>query len=94
MTKIADSLEELQEWEAAGKIHKTLNNMESLFDTFMQSQNWTEAFKMAENDSNLADKYYTSHAIFLIENERYLEAQQGWYNIIQSRQLKISFKIF
>lgn len=77
LKKIANCLSHLDEVESAIEIYEKAGEYETILRMYCEMQNWSAAFALIEKHPQYASLVFLSHARYLIENDKFVEAQKG-----------------
>ena len=77
LKKIADCLSQLDEVESAIEIFHKAGDYEKILRLHVDMQNWSAAFALVDKHPQYESFLYLSHAQYLIENDKFVDAQKG-----------------
>lgn len=63
----------------AAEVYGKIGDYANLVSVHVLTKNWTAAFKLASQHSDLLESVYLPYANWLAENDRFVEAQQAFY---------------
>ena len=75
--KIADCLSKLDQTEQAIAIYHRLRDIRSVLQLYIDVKNWPAAFSLIEQNPQYESILYIPYAQWLVENDRFVEAQKG-----------------
>lgn len=78
LKKIANCLNQSDEIESAIEIYDKAGEYEKILRLYVETQNWPAAFALVEKHPQYESFVFLSHAQYLIENDKFVEAQKGW----------------
>ena len=61
----------------AAEVYKKMGDVNTLASIYVNSYQWQEAFNLAQEYPALREIIYVHYAAWLLENHRFIEAQQG-----------------
>lgn len=74
----ADYLLKHKQYFIAAEVYRKMGDIDNLASVYVKSCQWDEAFKLVNQYSQLKESVYLPYARWLAENDRFIEAQQGW----------------
>lgn len=77
LLSIADHLKRLNNSTAAAEIFRRLGDSESVINLHVEAKEWTQAFNLLEAHSQHKQLVYVPYAIWLAENDKFVQAQKG-----------------
>ncbi len=80
LKKIGNCFYQLQEMEYAIDVFNKIGEYEDILKIYIETKNWSTAFAFIENHSEYESMLYMPYARWLIENDRFVEAQKGTLN--------------
>jgi intraflagellar transport protein 122 len=63
----------------AADIYTRMNDVKSLIDLHVEARHWEEAFDLVEEHPKFKDAIYMPYATWLVENDRFDEAQKAFH---------------
>lgn len=84
--KIADCLSDMGEMENAVEIFRKIGLEENILQMYIDMKNWTAAFPIVEKYPEFKQTLYLSYATWLIENDKFVEAQKAFHKADKPEQ--------
>ncbi|KAK7605351.1 hypothetical protein V9T40_007209 [Parthenolecanium corni] len=79
LKKIANCLNQSDEIESAIEIYDKAGEYEKILRLYVETQNWPAAFALVEKHPQYESFVFLSHAQYLIENDKFVEAQKAFH---------------
>ncbi|XP_054168644.1 intraflagellar transport protein 122 homolog [Oppia nitens] len=79
LTLCADFLIKSKHYLNAIEVYKKIGDIQNLAIIYIKSSQWQEAFKLADDYPHLKQDVYVPYAIWLAENDRFVEAQHAFH---------------
>ncbi|CAG2107867.1 unnamed protein product [Medioppia subpectinata] len=79
LTLCADILIKSKQYSNAVEVYKKIGDVQNLAMIYIKSSQWQEAFRLADDYPHLKQDVYVPYAIWLAENDRFVEAQQAFH---------------
>lgn len=77
LKKIANCLSQLDEVESAIEVYDKAGEYETILKLYSEMQNWSAVFALMEKHPQYESFVFLSYAQYLIENDKFVEAQKG-----------------
>lgn len=77
LTIVAERLKELNQASAAAEIYRRLGDTASVLLLHVEAKDWTQAFRLVENEPQYKEMVYVPYARWLAENDNFVQAQKG-----------------
>lgn len=77
LKKIADCFRQQGELENAVEVYKKLDEHGSVLQLYVDTKNWELAFTLVKKYPQFMSSLYIPYARWLVENDKFVEAQKG-----------------
>lgn len=85
MISIAEYLKRLKEPAAAAEIYRRLGDSVAVLQLYIDSKEWSDAFTLVEQQPQYKAMVYIPYALWLAENDKFVQAQKG--NVVFVRMI-------
>ncbi|KAK9891411.1 hypothetical protein WA026_014648 [Henosepilachna vigintioctopunctata] len=79
LLSIAEHLKTLKQSAAAAEVYRRLGDSASVLTLHIEAKEWTEAFKLVENQPEYKALVYVPYANWLAEKDEFIQAQKAFY---------------
>ena len=79
LTLVGDYLKKLGSIQYAQEIYRKKGDFRSVVKLYVEANEWTEAFALAEKYPEFKEEIYVPYAKFLAESDRFVEAQRAFH---------------
>uniref|UniRef100_T1IRE0 Intraflagellar transport protein 122 homolog n=1 Tax=Strigamia maritima TaxID=126957 RepID=T1IRE0_STRMM len=75
----AEYFQKYNQFSSAADMYRKIGDMKALVKLYVDGKQWEEAFVLAEQDLEYRNDVYLPYALWLAENDRFVDAQQAFH---------------
>ena len=82
LLSIAEHLKRLNQASFAAEIYRRLGDSAAVLHLHVEAKEWAQAFLLVQNQPQFKALVYVPYAHWLAENDKFVQAQKGWYEYL------------